>query len=77
MFTFFYMRDSLFMVQYGLLFKNERLIEFQAAGIPEVAKEKEWVGNSEPADIIYNTDWQRDVNQGPETHWLVNNMHKI
>ena len=66
------------MVQYGLLFKNERLIEFQAAGIPEVAKEKEWVGNySEPADITYNTDWQRGVSQRPETHWLVNNIHNI
>ena len=61
------------MVQYGLLFKNERLIEFQAAGIPEVAKEKEWVGNyAEPADIIYNTGWERDMNQRPKTHWLVN-----
>ena len=69
------------MVQYGLLFKNERLIEFQAAGIPEVAKEKEWVGNySEPADIIYTTDRQRGIRDQRHIGWLTydfNHLHLI
>jgi len=50
-FTFLYMRDSLFLVQYGLLFKNERLIEYQAAGIPKIDNLK----YNKPEEFIYHS----------------------
>jgi len=64
--TFLYMRDSLFLVVYGLAIKNERLIEFQAAGIPKVVHEGEVnTKYSQIEQSINDPLWQSKVYHKP------------
>ena len=67
--TFLYMRDSLFLTQYGLLVKNERLIEYQADGITiaraKIARAEEKY--SEPEESVYQAPWDSDLHQRPST----------
>ena len=60
------MRDSLFLVVYGLAIKNERLIEFQAAGIPKIVHEGEVdTKYSQIEQSINDPLWQSKVYHKP------------
>ena len=55
-FSLLYMRDGLFTVMYALAFKDELLIEWQAAGIAEAVSEKEDVMKYLEAEVANYKD---------------------